>query len=150
MLTNRVTGFFWEAFLLIQKSQSQHTLLRLEHLFFWKLFKKKIFNHLTDWAFVVSGALNNSDAVGTGYRISVTNQRTGATISDAISSDGTFAAVTADLSRKSIVELNDTLKVVVVDAQGKVVSGPYTFKVTPEALEKAYLHVTLPVNEMIP
>ncbi|MBM3237908.1 T9SS type A sorting domain-containing protein [Candidatus Poribacteria bacterium] len=102
------------------------------------------------WAFVFSGALSNADAVGAGYRISVTNQRTGVTMSDTISSDGTFAAVAADLSRKSVVELNDTLEVVLQDAQGKVVSGPYTFKVTPEAIEKAYLSVTLPFNGVIP
>ncbi|MBM3237912.1 DUF1326 domain-containing protein [Candidatus Poribacteria bacterium] len=102
------------------------------------------------WAFVLSGALSNTNAVGSGYRVSVTNQRTGVTVSDTISSDGTFAAVAADLSRKSVVELNDTLKVVVQDAQGKVVSGSYTFKVTPEAIEKAYLSVILPVNKVIP
>jgi len=102
------------------------------------------------WAFVLSGALNNADAVGSGYRVSVTNLRTGVTVSDTISSDGTFAAVTADLSRKSVVELNDTLEVLVQDTQGKVVSGPYTFKVTPEAIEKAYLFVTLPFNKVIP
>jgi hypothetical protein len=99
------------------------------------------------WAFVLSGSLSNTDAVDAGYTVKVTNQRTGETVSDAISPDGTFAAVAADLSRRSVVESGDTLEAVVQDAHGRTVSGPYTWEITSDAIRQAHLHVILPFSE---
>ena len=102
------------------------------------------------WAFVLSGSLSNADAINAGYTVKVTNQRTGETVSDTISSDGTFAAVAADLSRRSVVASGDTLEAVVQDVYGRTVSGPYTWEITSDAIRQAHLHVILPFSEKIP
>jgi hypothetical protein len=102
------------------------------------------------WAFVLSGNLSNADAVNAGYTVKVTNHRTGEMVSDAISPDGTFAAVAADLSRRSVVASGDMLEAVVQDEYGRTVSGPYTWEITSDAIRQAHLHVILPFSEKIP
>ena len=92
------------------------------------------------WAFVVSGTLDGTQ-IYDGYQITVQNTRTN-TIMTAQVSDNYFAAATADLTRKSVVQVGDTLEVTVTDTNGNVASEKFSFQVTSENL----LNAVLPVN----
>ena len=92
------------------------------------------------WAFVVSGTLDGTQ-IYDGYHITVRNTRTN-TIMTAQVSDNYFAAATADLTRRSVVQVGDTLEVTVTDTNGNVASEKFSFQVTPENL----LNALLPVN----
>jgi len=93
------------------------------------------------WAFVVSGHLNGSLAYD-GYRVIVRNLRTNSTISASVEGDY-FAAATADLSRRSVVEVGDVIELHVVAPDGNVESHTVRFSVTPEHLANAVLSVGL-------
>ena len=93
------------------------------------------------WAFVVSGQLQGTQKYN-GYHIVVRNTRTN-TIMTAQVSDNYFAAATADLSYRSVVQVGDALEVTVTDTNGNVASEKYIFKVTPDSLTNAVLPVTL-------
>ncbi len=93
------------------------------------------------WAFVVSGQLQGTQKYD-GYHITVRNTRTN-TVMTAKVSDNYFAAATADLSYRSVVQVGDTLEVIVSDIIGNVASEKYIFKVTPDNLANALLPVTL-------
>ncbi len=92
------------------------------------------------WAFVVSGTLDGTQ-IYDGYHITVRNTRTN-TIMTAQVNDNYFAAATADLTRRSVVQVGDTLEVTVTDTNGNVASEKFSFQVTPENL----LNAVLPVN----
>ena len=93
------------------------------------------------WAFVVSGHLEGKRALD-GYRVVVRNRRTNETISAPVQ-DGYFAAATADLSRRSVVEVGDAMELRVVGPDGNVESQTYRFEVTSEHLANAVLSVRL-------
>ena len=93
------------------------------------------------WAFVVSGHLNGR-TVYDGYRVIVRNLRTNSTISASVEGDY-FAAATADLSRRSVVEIGDVIELHVVGPDGNVESHATRFSVTPEHLANAVLSVGL-------
>ena len=93
------------------------------------------------WAFVVSGKLDGTQKYD-GYHITVRNTRTN-TVMTAQVSDSYFAAATADLTRRSVVQVGDALELTVTDTTGNVASETYIFKVTPDNLANALLPVIL-------
>ena len=105
------------------------------------------------WAFVVSGHLDGqlasewlASAVENpafdGYRVIVRNLRTNSSISASVEGDY-FAAATADLSRRSVVEVGDVIELHVIGPDGNVESRTVRFSVTPEHLANAVLSVRL-------
>ena len=105
------------------------------------------------WAFVVSGHLDGKPAsewlasavenpVFDGYRVIVRNLRTNSTITASVEGDY-FAAATADLSRRSVVEVGDVIELHVIGPDGNVESHTVRFSVTPEHLANAVLSVRL-------
>ena len=93
------------------------------------------------WAFVVTGRLNGKQAFD-GYKVVVRNLRTKGTITTSVEGDY-FAAATADLSRRSVVEVGDVIELHVVGPDGNVESNRMRFNVTPEHLASAVLSVRL-------
>jgi hypothetical protein len=105
---------------------------------------------LTAWALVASGDLRNTEA-GATYTVVAKNLRTGAVATDSVSSDrGQFAAVWADLSRKSVVEAGDTLELILLDELENIVSGPFRIDVDVADIRKAYLSLPLTVGDVHP
>ena len=93
------------------------------------------------WAFVVSGHLEGKPAYD-GYQVSVRNLRTNSVITTSVEGDY-FAAATADLARRSVVEVGDVIELRVMGPNGNAELQPLTFKVTPEHLANAVLSVRL-------
>ena len=93
------------------------------------------------WAFVVSGHLKGKLAYD-GYTISVRNLRTNNRITAPVQGDY-FAAATADLDRRSVVQAGDVVEVRVIGPDGNFESQTRRFKVTPENLANAVLSVNL-------
>lgn len=93
------------------------------------------------WAFVVSGHLKGTQKYN-GYHITVRNTRTNAIMTTQVS-DNYFAAATADLTRRSIVQVGDKLELTVTDTDGNVASEKFSFQVTPDNLLNAVLSVNL-------
>ncbi len=84
------------------------------------------------WAFVVSGHLGGRAAFD-GYRVIVRNLRTNAAITAPVRGDY-FAAATADLARRSVIQVGDVMAVRVTAPDGNVESQTRSFQVTPEHL----------------
>ena len=93
------------------------------------------------WAFVVSGHLEGTP-VFDGYQVIVRNLRTNRIITTSVQGDY-FAAATADLTRRSVVQAGDTIEVRVLGPDGNLESQTLTFKVTPQHLANAVLSVRL-------
>ena len=93
------------------------------------------------WAFVVSGHLKGKP-VFDGYQVVVQNLRTNSVITTLVQGDY-FAAATADLTRRSVVQVGDMLEVRVIGPDGNFESQTRSFKVTPEHLANAVLFVRL-------
>ena len=93
------------------------------------------------WAFVVSGHLHGKPTFD-GYQVSVRNKRTDSTITGAVRGRY-FAAATADLTRRSVVQVGDVVELRVIGPDGNVESQTHSFKVTPEHLANAVLSVNL-------
>ena len=93
------------------------------------------------WAFVVSGHLEGQPAFG-GYQVIVRNLRTNGTITTSVRGDY-FAAATADLSRRSVVEVGDVIEVRVIGPGGNVESHTLNYEVTPESIADALLFIRL-------
>ena len=93
------------------------------------------------WAFVVSGHLAGKPAYD-GYKVSVRNLRTDSIITASVQGDY-FAAATADLTRRSVVQVGDMLEVRVLAPDGNVESQTHSFEVTPQHLANAVLSVRL-------
>ena len=105
------------------------------------------------WAFVVSGHLNGKPAsewlasavenpAFDGYQVIVRNLRTNKVITASVRGDY-FAAATADLARRSVVEVGDVIELHVVGPDGNVESHTVRVNVTPEHLANAVLSVRL-------
>ena len=93
------------------------------------------------WAFVVNGRLESEQNFN-GYLVTARNLRTNAIMTGNVR-DGYFAAATADLSRRSIVQVGDSLEVTVTDTTGEIASETFRFTVTPDSLVNAVLPVRL-------
>ena len=93
------------------------------------------------WAFVVSGHLEGKPTFD-GYQVRVRNLRTNQTISTPVQGDY-FAAATADLARRSVVQAGDVVEVRVLGPDGNLESQTRSFKVTPQHLANAVLFVNL-------
>ena len=93
------------------------------------------------WAFVVSGHLEGKPALD-GYKVLVRNLRTNSVITASVQGDY-FAVATADLSRRSVVQVGDVVEVRVIGPSGNVESQTLSVKVTPEHLANAVLSVRL-------
>ena len=93
------------------------------------------------WAFVLSGRLEGNRNFD-GYLVSARNLRTHTIMKDRVR-NGYFAAATADLARRSVVQVGDTLEVTVTDPTGEIASDGFTFTVTPDDIANAALSVTL-------
>ncbi|MCY3742773.1 MAG: T9SS type A sorting domain-containing protein [Candidatus Poribacteria bacterium] len=93
------------------------------------------------WAFVVSGHLKGKPAFD-GYQVMVRNLRTNSTITASVQGDY-FAAATADLTRRSVVQVGDVLELRVIGPDGNFESHTLRVKVTPEDLANAVLSVRL-------
>ena len=93
------------------------------------------------WAFVVSGHLEGKPAFD-GYQVIVRNPRTNSVITASVQGDY-FAAATADLTRRSVIQVGDVIQVRVVGPDGNAESQSLTFKVTPEHLSNAVLSLRL-------
>ena len=93
------------------------------------------------WAFVVSGYLEGIQQFD-GYLVTVRNHRTKVVMKTQVRSNY-FAAATADLSYRSVIEVGDTLELVVTDTQGNIVSKKFIFRVNAADLANAVLSVRL-------
>ena len=93
------------------------------------------------WAFVVSGHLEGKPAFD-GYQVMVRNLRTNSTITASVQGDY-FAAATADLARRSVVQVGDRVEVHVIGPEGNVESPTLRFRVTPADLVNAVLSIRL-------
>ena len=93
------------------------------------------------WAFVVSGYLEGIQQFD-GYLVTVQNHRTKAVMKTQVRSNY-FAAATADLNYRSVIEVGDTLELVVTDTQGNIVSEKFNFRVNAANLANAVLSVRL-------
>ena len=93
------------------------------------------------WAFVVSGHLQSQSAFD-GYQVIVRNLRTDNMIAASVQGDY-FAAATADLARRSVVQVGDVIEVHVIGPDGNVESHTLNFKVTPESIADAVLSIRL-------
>ena len=93
------------------------------------------------WAFVVSGYLEGIQQFDD-YLVTVRNRRTKAVMKTQVRGNY-FAAATADLNYRSVIEVGDTLELIVSDPQGNIVSEKFNFKVNATNLTNAVLSVRL-------
>ncbi len=93
------------------------------------------------WAFVVSGHLAGKPALD-GYQVIVRNLRTDSVITASVEGDY-FAAATADLTRRSVVQAGDVIELRVIGPSGNVELQTLSVKVTPEHLVNAVLSIKL-------
>ena len=93
------------------------------------------------WAFVVTGHLKGKPTFD-GYQIIVRNLRTNGVIAAPVQGDY-FAAATADLTRRSVVQAGDVIELRVIGPNGNAELQTLTYKVTPEHLANAVLSVRL-------
>ena len=93
------------------------------------------------WAFVVTGHLEGKPAFD-GYKVIVRNLQTNSVITTSVQDDY-FAAATADLTRRSVVQAGDVVEVRVLGPDGNIESQTHSFEVTPQHLANAVLSVKL-------
>ena len=93
------------------------------------------------WAFVVSGYLEGIQQFND-YLVTVRNHRTNTTMEARVRGNY-FAAATADLNHHSVVEIGDTMELIVTDTNGNIVSEKFNFTVNADNLENAVMSVTL-------
>ena len=93
------------------------------------------------WAFVVSGYFGGTQHRN-GYLVTIRNTRTNVVMKTRVRGNY-FAAATADLNYRSVVELGDRLELTVTDTHGNIASERFNFTVNPMNLAHAALNVTL-------
>ena len=100
------------------------------------------------WAFVVSGRVGEPNpyegkpTLDGNHQVIVRNLRTNTVITAPVQGDY-FAAATADLTRRSVVQAGDVVELRVIGPDGNVESQTVSFTVTPEHLANAVLSVNL-------
>ena len=87
------------------------------------------------------GILEGKPAFG-GYQVIVRNLRTSRVITTTVRGDY-FAAATADLTRRSVVQAGDVIEIHVIGPGGNIESHTLNFKVTPESIADAVLSIRL-------
>ena len=108
---------------------------------------------ISAWAFVLSGSMSDGDGLSVSdgdYTIIVENLRTGGTFQDNINSSGYFVTADADLTRRPITEVGDTLEISVTDSSGELVSGPFAHEVTLDEIRNAVANVQFKLGDIIP
>ena len=93
------------------------------------------------WAFVVSGHLEGVPHPNS-YSVQVRNLRTNTVMTSQVRGNY-FAAATADLRYRSVVEAGDILELIVTDTNGNIASEKFNFTVNAANLENAVMTVTL-------
>ena len=93
------------------------------------------------WAFVVSGHLEGNRQFND-YLVTVRNLRTN-TVMKARARGNYFAAATANLDYRSVVQLGDTMKITVTDTEGNIASEKFNFTLNRDNLANAILDVSL-------
>ena len=93
------------------------------------------------WAFVVSGHLDGIQHFN-GYSVEVRNLRTNTVMTSQVRGNY-FAAATADLRYRSVMEAGDILELIVTDTNGSIASEKFNFTVNAANLENAVMTVTL-------
>ena len=93
------------------------------------------------WAFVVSGHLEGIQQFND-YLVTVRNLRTN-TVMEAQVHGNYFAAATADLTRRSVVQVGDVVQVRIIGPDGNVESDTFSYQVTPESIADAVLSIRL-------
>ena len=102
------------------------------------------------WAFVVSVSILNTYA-RKNYTVIAQNVRTESTATDRVSVTATSAAaVWADLSGDSVVEVGDVIEVTVVDEGGNIASGPHLRTVGLTDVRQAYLRLSVTMGDVNP
>lgn len=102
------------------------------------------------WAFVVTSDIQDIE-IGESYTVTAKNLRTGVIASEKVTTDRkTVSAVWADMNRKSVVELGDTLEITLLDQDGTIVSGPFERTVQTSDIHNAYMSVQLRVGDVRP
>ena len=104
------------------------------------------------WAFVVSGQLEGKPTFD-GYQVIVRNLRTNTAITAHVEGEY-FAAATADLTRKSVVNVGDVIEIRVIAPDGNIESHTLRVKVSPKDLVNAVLSVNFddigkPINNQL-
>ena len=99
------------------------------------------------WAFVVSGRVGKPNpyegkTAFDGYQVIIRNLRTNSVITAPVQGDY-FAAATADLTRRSVVQAGDVVELHVIGPDGNIELQTVSFEVTPEHLSNAVLSVKL-------
>jgi basic membrane protein A len=105
------------------------------------------------WAFVVSGLVFDGEGMNArngGYTATVRNLQTGEILTEAVGSDGYFAAAWADLNRKAVIGSGDKVEVAVLDSIGSIVSGPFIHDITLDAIREAVVNVHLKLGDITP
>ena len=93
------------------------------------------------WAFVVNGYLEGIQQFD-GYIVKVRNHRTNTVMTSQVRGNY-FAVATADLNYRSVIEVGDTLELIVTDTHGNIASETFNFRVNAANLEDAVMNVTL-------
>ena len=94
------------------------------------------------WAFVVTGHLEGKPVLDGDHKVIVRNLRTNNVITVPVQGDY-FAAATADLARRSVVQVGDVVELRVIGPSGNIESQTRSVRVTPEHLANAVLSVRL-------
>lgn len=107
----------------------------------------------SSWAFVLTGDVHSLDGpmAADGYVVTARNLRTGAIAVDTVKDSGGesyFAAVWADLSRKSVIEASDVIEITVSDSEGNQVSEPIRQEVSSLDVDRAFTGVRLSVSRV--
>jgi hypothetical protein len=105
------------------------------------------------WAFVLTGEVYDTDARAAGdeYVVTAKNLRTGTVAVDTVkNSNGRiyFAAVWANLNRKSVIQASDTIEITVIDSEGKQVNEPVRQEISSLDVDKAFACVRLNISRV--
>ena len=93
------------------------------------------------WAFVVTGHLEGKPTFDS-YKVIARNLRTDRVITTSVRGDY-FVGATADLARRSVVQVGDVMEIRVVGPYGNIESDTFNFEVTSAHLENAVMSLRL-------
>jgi hypothetical protein len=101
------------------------------------------------WAFVIDGLLEGEGAQSL-YQVTVQNLRTGDRVTDRFAMLDRFTLAFADLSRKPVVQMGDTLRLTIADTTSGEPLGKIDKVVTFDDIRKAYLKFHLNLIDLTP